>query len=327
MKRICILVSVLIALVILAACGGGSTPTLSECWVLERGVLVPTPCPPRTAVPDTITPVPPTAMPTIQEQGQKLFVSKGCSVCHGQDGQGTAIAPAMPGHSLAIVKRQVRAPVGVMPLFSPDEISNEELEQIAEFIASLPAGHMHMREVDVGREVALHHWMALLSLEEGEIIEGIHHVEHIIGLVQGAHLARMQEVLQQLQEGEVHDGTHGIQDMLAGTAEQDLSLGEMHLQMALSGLRVEDVEGASHHLGHFLEVATENQTQQAQAILDAIHGLEFENAEHEIEELLGTVDEDDHADDEDDHADDEDDHADDEDDHADDEDDHADDEG
>ena len=126
-----------IALVI-AACGGGSTPTTSECWVLERGVLVPTPCPPRTTVPDTITPVPPTAMPTIQEQGQKLFVSKGCSACHGQDGQGTAIAPALPGHSAAIVKRQVRAPVGIMPLFSPDEISNEELEQIVSPILETP---------------------------------------------------------------------------------------------------------------------------------------------------------------------------------------------
>ncbi|MCH8090239.1 MAG: cytochrome c, partial [Chloroflexi bacterium] len=157
-------------------------------------------------------------MPTIQEQGQRLFVSKGCSACHGQDAQGTTIAPALSGHSAAIVKRQARAPVGVMPLFSPDEISNEELEQIAEFIASLPAGHMHVREVDVGREVALHHWMALISLEEDEIIEAIHHVEHIIGLVQGIHLARMQEILQQLQEGDVHDGVHGIQDMLAGTA-------------------------------------------------------------------------------------------------------------
>ncbi|MCH9036403.1 MAG: cytochrome c [Chloroflexi bacterium] len=250
-------------------------------------------------------------MPTIQEQGQKLFVSKGCSVCHGQDAQGTAIAPALPGHSAAIVKRQARAPVGVMPPFPPDKITNEELQQIAEFIASLPAEHMHMREVDVGREVALHHWMALLSLEEGEIIEGIHHVEHIIGLVQGAHLVRMQEVLQQLKEGEVHDGTHGIQDMLAGTAEQDLSVGQMHLQVALSGIRVEDAEGASHHLAHFLEVATEDQAQQAQAILDAIQGLEFENAEHEIEELLG-ADDAGHADDEEDHTDDEEDHADDE---------------
>ncbi|MEE9248028.1 MAG: cytochrome c [Dehalococcoidia bacterium] len=263
------------------------------------GEALTTPTAPPQASPTPTTAPTPTTV-AIVDEGHQLFIAKGCSACHGQDAQGTAIAPAMPGHSAAIVKRQARAPVGVMPLFPPDKITNEELDLIAQFIASLPAGHQHMRQVDVGSEVALHHWMALLSLEEGEITEGIHHVEHIIGLVQDTHLARMQEILQQLQEGEVHDATHGIQDMLAGTAEQDLSVGEMHLQMALSGLRVEDVEGASHHLGHFLEVATEDQVQQAQAILDAIHGLEFENAEHEIEELLG-IDEDhggeDHADD------------------------------
>jgi hypothetical protein len=82
-----------------------------------------------------------------------------------------------------------------MPPFPPGEISNEELEQIAEFIASLPSEHPHMRLVDVGRDIALHHWMALISLEEGEIAEGVHHLESIIELVQGAHLARMQEIL------------------------------------------------------------------------------------------------------------------------------------
>ena len=121
-----------------------------------------------------------------------------------------------------------------------------------------------------------------------------------------------------MQDGEFHDATHGIDDMLAGTAEPGLTAEQMYLQMALSGIRVEDVEGASHHLGHFLEFATDDQVQQAQAILDALHVLEFENAEHEIEEFLGTEDAG-HADGEDDHADDEDDHTDNEEDHADDE--------
>ncbi|MEE9248012.1 MAG: cytochrome c [Dehalococcoidia bacterium] len=251
-------------------------------------------------VPDTITPVPPTATPTIQEQGRNLFVSKGCAVCHGQDAQGTTIAPALPGHSATIVKRQIRAPVGVMPVFPPDKITNEELDQIAEFIDGLVGGHLHKRPSDIGQAVALHHWMALLSLEEDEITEGLHHVEHIIELVQGTHLARMQEVLQQLQGGEFHDATHGIQDMLAGTAESGLATEAMHLQLALSGLRVEDVEGASHHLEHFLQTASGAAKEQGEVILEALQSQEMQEAEHMIEELLG-IDEDhgdeDHADD------------------------------
>ncbi len=293
-------VSVLIVLAFLAACGGGPTPTTSGCLVLERGILVPTPCPPRTVVPDTMTPVPPTATPTIQEQGRKLFASKGCAVCHGQDAQGTTIAPALPGHSAAIVKRQIRAPVGVMPVFPPDRITNEELEQIAEFIDSLAGGHLHQRPSDIRQAVALHHWMALLSLEEDDIAEAIHHVVHINELVEGEHLVRMQAVLQQLQGGDFHEATHGIQEMLAGTAESDLATGAMHLQLALSGLRVEDVDGAVHHLEHFLQTTTGIAKERGEAILQALQSQDMEEAEHIIVELLG-IDED-HADE--DHADD-----------------------
>ena len=47
--------------------------------------------------------------------GQELFVSKGCAACHGQNAEGSAIAPALPGHSKQMVKRQVRTPRFQMP--------------------------------------------------------------------------------------------------------------------------------------------------------------------------------------------------------------------
>ena len=32
-------------------------------------------------------------------EGRDLFAAKGCSACHGQDAEGTAIAPALAGHT------------------------------------------------------------------------------------------------------------------------------------------------------------------------------------------------------------------------------------
>ncbi len=90
----------------------------------------------------------PTALPTVQltvqretpeaerllSLGHELFVSKGCAACHGQDAEGTGIAPPLAGHTSAQVKRQARAPLGIMPVFPPDKLSNDELEAIVEFI-------------------------------------------------------------------------------------------------------------------------------------------------------------------------------------------------
>ena len=299
MKRAWILLGVLIVLMFLAACGD-TTPESTGCWVLEDGILVPTPCPPKVT---PTTPPPPQTSPTptavtIVDEGQQLFIAKGCSACHGQDAQGTEIAPALPGHSAAIVKRQARAPIGLMPVFSPDKITSEELDQIAQFIASLSEGHGHTTPADIGENLVNHHWMALLSLEEGDVPETIHHVNHIIELVKGEHLARMQAILQQLEAGDIHESTHGIEDMLAGTADPALSVDRMHLQMALSSLRVDGIEGAMHHVSHFLQTATDEEAQQAQGILDAVHQLQFQEAEHLIEELLGAAEEDGHAEEE-----------------------------
>ena len=51
------------------------------------------------------------------EAGHELFIAKGCSACHGQDAEGTGIAPGLAGHSAEMVRRQVRSPVGAMPAF------------------------------------------------------------------------------------------------------------------------------------------------------------------------------------------------------------------
>ena len=35
--------------------------------------------------------------------GHELYIAKGCSACHGQDAEGTVIAPALTGHTIAQV--------------------------------------------------------------------------------------------------------------------------------------------------------------------------------------------------------------------------------
>ena len=94
----------------------------------------------------TLTPtqVSPAATSLPMSSGQQLFISKGCAACHGQNAEGSPIAPALPGHTEEQVKRQVRNPVGTMPRFAPEQISEEELEQIADYIQSLALEQGHI---------------------------------------------------------------------------------------------------------------------------------------------------------------------------------------
>lgn len=119
-------------LILLGACGGAATATpVPASTRISAPTVVPT-----TALPEAPTPEP-------VSRGQQLFVSKGCSACHGAQGEGTGIAPALGGHTGGQVKRQVRSPVGLMPAFAPDKISDAELEQIAQYVTTLAVDHQH----------------------------------------------------------------------------------------------------------------------------------------------------------------------------------------
>ena len=64
--------------------------------------------------------------------------------------------------------------------------------------------------------------------------------------------------------------------MLAGVAAEDLGVEQMHLRMALSSLRVEEPNGAVHHMQHAISVAAGE-------------------AEHELEEIQDLIVRGDHA--------------------------------
>lgn len=218
-----------------------------------------------------------------------LFVAKGCAACHGQNGEGSAIAPALAGHSEAQVVRQVRSPRFQMPAFSEEQVSDEELDAIAHYIVNLESeGHAHaeVESAQLGVVVEMHHWMALEALKADVVEDAIHHVEHIIELLDdGEHQDRMKIIREDLQVRNTHDAEHKIEEMLTGKAAPDLSLAQLHLRQALVALAVEDVADAKHHVEHLQELAG---AQEAQAqILELLGEGDLHQAEHEIQELLG----------------------------------------
>ena len=143
------------------------------------------------------------AAPAALSSNHQLFVDKGCAACHGQNAGGSSFAPPLAGHSAAVVKRQIRAPLGIMPVFPPNKISNEEMEAITTFIDGLEGERQHGHsDAPTGPdELALHHWMALFSIEAGDPGEGSHHLGHIVDLTEGEHLAQMKKAIELLEGG------------------------------------------------------------------------------------------------------------------------------
>lgn len=138
--------------------------------------------------------------------------------------------------------------------------------------------------------------MPPFALTANESGEAKHHVQHIIDLVAGEHLSRMKKVQAAIDEGNVHDAEHTIEDMLAGTGQPGLSIADMHLQMALSSIRVEEASEAAHHLEYYVAVTTGHDSETGAELLSMVQAGELHDAEHEIEELLGGSPEEHHAD-------------------------------
>ena len=224
-------------------------------------------------------------------EGRDLFIAKGCSGCHGQNAEGTAIAPALAGHTEQMVRRQVRTPRFQMPAFSVTQINDDELEAIAQYIANLEGeGHLHaeLPASELAVALEMHHWMALEALKANAGEDAIHHVGHIIDLLsEGTHRQRMETVLVSLRAGETHDPEHDIEEMLAGTAVPGLTLADLHLRQALVALAIENLSDAQHHVAHFQGAADAGDVGRAAEILELFEGGRVHDVEHEIRELLG----------------------------------------
>ena len=209
---------------------------------------------------------------------------------HGENGEGKTTAPALPGKNEQMGKNQVRNPRFQMPAFGPEQISDEELEAIASFIADLDGDdHQHQEVMELAAAVEMHHWMALESLEAQDSAEAIHHVGHIIELLgPGEHEDRMQGILALLKSGEdSHEPEHEIEEMLAGSASPGLTIFQLHLRQALDALDGDNISEAQHHVAHAQETGDDS-TAAGLAEVQEFLGLEDRHgAEHEIQEILG----------------------------------------
>jgi ubiquinol-cytochrome c reductase cytochrome c subunit len=84
----------------------------------------------------------PAADPAV-EKGRAVFMQKNCYFCHGTVGQGAAptgvqLAPKPP--TAAVIRAYVRHPTGQMPPYSPEILSDAEIDSIHAYLASIPEG-------------------------------------------------------------------------------------------------------------------------------------------------------------------------------------------
>ncbi len=192
---------------------------------------------------------PESSAPRAEATGEQIYLTVGCAACHGQDGEGSAIAPSLPGHSVEQVRRQVRAPINTMPRFGVNAISDSEPDRLAEYIEELSSTEIHQESMglELDAVVAMQHWMAISALTADEVVEAHHHINHAIDLIEDlSDREQMEAVLVDLDGGYLHDAEHAIESMLAGAAEPELTFGELHLQMALSAIAEEAADDATH---------------------------------------------------------------------------------
>lgn len=226
-------------------------------------------------------------VPAGEAAGHDLYIEAGCNGCHGEHAEGTEIAPALPGHSEEVVIRQVRSPLDEMPAYSVAELSDEDLHEIAQYIASLERAETHVEPVELSDLVATHHWMALSAIEAGDLEGGLHHVDHIIDLVQGEHLAAMEEAREHLEAGDAPEAEHLIEGMLAGTADPGLGPAELYLRLALAAVENGDIGEAIHETRHYVVLARGHDKEHGREVLAALRRDELHEAEHGLEQLAG----------------------------------------
>ena len=122
------------------------------------------------------------------------------------------------------------------------------------------------------------------------VTEARHHVNHIIDLVEDAdHRHQMEEVLEALEGAHLHNAEHSIEVMLAGTAESELSIGELHLQMVLSALAVDDAEDAQHHMSHFTEEGEPSKLDLAEEGMGKLAAGKLHEAEELVRDLIESM--------------------------------------
>lgn len=263
------------------------TPTVVAILTILAFVLAACARTPAQSSPAPSSPEPtPTPMMTEIEEGKALYAQK-CAVCHGPNGEGTALGPKVAGHSASAVKTQLRNPVGTMPAFTQAQLGDADANKVAVFIASLEPAMARPLEWEAAAPETMHHWMALLAIKTNDTADARHHLEDVLALIkEPVHETQTREALDLINQGKLHYAEHEIEEMAGGESPSGVTMQRFHLVLAMDGVKEQNAAMVKHHLEHFLIEATEEQKVIAGKALQLIQAADFHEAEHEIEELL-----------------------------------------
>ena len=72
------------------------------------------------------------------DEGQHLYIARGCLGCHGASGRG-GVGPALAGTRLPMEAflHQLREPRDIMPVFPAEIVSEDDAEEIHEYLSGL----------------------------------------------------------------------------------------------------------------------------------------------------------------------------------------------
>lgn len=74
-----------------------------------------------------------------EARGRVLLVAKGCAACHGLEGRGNAVGPAIAGFGVDDLREKAWKGPGGMPTYSAIDLSDEDLEAIAAYLHTISA--------------------------------------------------------------------------------------------------------------------------------------------------------------------------------------------
>ncbi len=177
-----LLTALIIATLVLTACGGGSPA--------QSGAATPA-------------------------KGQEVFKTN-CGECHGDDGSGTDEAPALAGHIVDEVTKQVRDPEGDMEAISPDKLSDADLALIAQYVASLGGQDAHP-DVTPNEEEKTHLMAAYEAIKDHENMDrqtAINHLEQAAALASGDATELYNEMVTAIKGGKAGNARHELKELL-----------------------------------------------------------------------------------------------------------------
>ncbi|MBI4310546.1 MAG: cytochrome c [Chloroflexi bacterium] len=81
------------------------------------------------------------------DPGRVVYLTRGCSTCHGVDARGGPVAPSLAGSPPATVERMAREGPGGMPAYSPAHLSDDDMADLAPYLRSLEVARPKSEEI------------------------------------------------------------------------------------------------------------------------------------------------------------------------------------